>query len=151
MNYMKSYKLVLTRQFTNSVSCRKQLSAAEEHVRQRSRAAEGHWSCDKWQQSSAGVTTSRVLAALDALDRHAFDRMDISNCLDTLYAKVFLPSSGNKEPGITEIRDTRPDYVSADFKLITSISVISYIYIRIEYYEYHYKYRVHYLRYFDFK
>jgi len=36
------------------------LRAAEDHVRNRSRAAEGRWSCDKWQQSSAGRTTSKV-------------------------------------------------------------------------------------------
>lgn len=32
--------------------------------------------------------TARVLSALDALDRHKFDRMDSTNSLDTLYAKV---------------------------------------------------------------
>lgn len=31
---------------------------------------------------------TKVLAALDALDRHSFDRMEASN-LDSLYAKVF--------------------------------------------------------------
>lgn len=39
---------------------RRQLRAAEEHIRNRSRAAEGRWSCDKWQQSTAGRTTSKV-------------------------------------------------------------------------------------------
>jgi hypothetical protein len=39
---------------------RQQLRAAEEHIRNRSRAAEGRWSCDKWQQSTAGRTTSKV-------------------------------------------------------------------------------------------
>ena len=39
---------------------RRQLRAAEEHIRKRSRAAEGRWSCDKWQQSTAGRTTSKV-------------------------------------------------------------------------------------------
>lgn len=37
-----------------------------------------------------GTITSRVLAALDALDRHRFDRMDATNSLDTLYSKVCL-------------------------------------------------------------
>ena len=35
------------------------------------------------------MTTTKVLAALDALDRHCFDRMDATNSLDTLYAKIF--------------------------------------------------------------
>lgn len=70
----------------------KQLRIAQENIRARSQAAEGRWSCDKWQQSSAGTTTTKVLAALDALDRHSFDRMDASNSLDTLYAKIFTSS-----------------------------------------------------------
>ena len=39
----------------------------------------------------------QVLTALDALDRHSFDRMDANNSLDTLYAKIFSPP-GTKEP-----------------------------------------------------
>ena len=65
------------------------LKSAQEDIRSRSQAAEGRWSCDKWQQSSAGMTTTKVLAALDALDRHSFDRMDATNSLDTLYSKIF--------------------------------------------------------------
>lgn len=40
-----------------------------------------------------GTTISKVLAALDALDRHSFDGMNSSNSLETLYSKVF--SAGN--------------------------------------------------------
>jgi len=58
-------------------------------VKARSRAAESRWSCDKWQQSSDAQTTSRVLNALDALDRHCFDRTDAANNLDTLYNNIF--------------------------------------------------------------
>lgn len=43
-----------------------------------------------------GSTIQQVLNALDALDRHNFDKVDINNSLDSLYAKVF-PSLGNKE------------------------------------------------------
>jgi len=35
-----------------------------------------------------GTTMTKVLAALDALDRHSFDRMEANN-LDSLYSKVF--------------------------------------------------------------
>jgi hypothetical protein len=41
----------------------------------------------------------QVLTALDALDRHSFDRMDPTNSLDTLYAKIFSPP-GTKEPSL---------------------------------------------------
>jgi hypothetical protein len=41
----------------------------------------------------------QVLTALDALDRHSFDRMDATNSLDTLYAKIFSPP-GTKESGV---------------------------------------------------
>jgi mediator of RNA polymerase II transcription subunit 12 len=80
---------------------RNQLRIAEEIIRQRSLAAENKWSCDKWQQSCAGVTTHRVLTALDALDRHSFCKVDATNCLDTLYVKIF-PNPPDK-----------PQYVSA--------------------------------------
>ena len=50
-------------------------------------------------QTASGVITSRVLQALEALDRHSFDRVDSSNSIDTLYSKIFPPinsSSGSK-------------------------------------------------------
>lgn len=37
-----------------------------------------------------GTVISRVLAVLDALDRHRFDKMDATNSLDTLYSKVII-------------------------------------------------------------
>lgn len=45
---------------------------------------------------SLGSTIQQVLNALDALDRHNFDRVDSNNSLDSLYSKVF-PSLGTKE------------------------------------------------------
>lgn len=77
---------------------RHQIKQAEEGVKSRSRAAESRWSCDKWQQSSDAQTTTRVLNALDALDRHCFDRTDKTNNLDTLYNSIFPkdnPSTDN--------------------------------------------------------
>ncbi|XP_060517503.1 mediator of RNA polymerase II transcription subunit 12 isoform X2 [Cylas formicarius] len=71
---------------------RKQILHAENCIRERSKRVEGKWCTDKWQPTSAvfkGTVTTRVLAALDALDRHRFDKMDSTNSLDTLYAKVF--------------------------------------------------------------
>ncbi|XP_049822887.1 mediator of RNA polymerase II transcription subunit 12 isoform X3 [Aethina tumida] len=92
------------------VTYRKQIVFAENSIRERSKRAEGKWCTEKWQASSAGkwIVTTRVLAALDALDRHRFDKMDSSNSLDTLYAKVF---SGN------------PDQESAVVKLLCEWAV----------------------------
>lgn len=69
--------------------------------------------------SASGVTTVKVLNALDALDRHSFERMDGNNSLDTLYGKIFMPP-GTKEPtgcannsnNQEEQRETRTEYVS---------------------------------------
>ncbi|XP_071052506.1 mediator of RNA polymerase II transcription subunit 12 isoform X3 [Onthophagus taurus] len=72
---------------------KKQLRQMEYSIRERSKRAEGKWCTDKWQTSSAGTVINRVLAALDALDRHRFDRMDSTNSLDTLYNKVFIGGS----------------------------------------------------------
>ncbi|KAJ9582558.1 hypothetical protein L9F63_003116, partial [Diploptera punctata] len=107
-------------QRSNNPTTRRQLRAAEDHVRNRSRAAEGRWSCDKWQQSSAGRTTSKVLTALDALDRHSFDRMDANNSLDTLYAKIFSPP-GTKEPTNEQSRDNRADYTLLQDEAVVQI------------------------------
>lgn len=79
----------------NAALYRKQLQQTENNIRERSKRAEGRWCSEKWQACSTGVTTTCVLAALDALDRHRFDRMDATNSLDTLYNKVF--SSGNDQ------------------------------------------------------
>lgn len=86
------------------------MKLGEELVRQRSVAAEARWSCDEWQQSSAGVRTSKVLTALDALDRHSFERIDSTNSLDSLYAKIFTPTvnkenSNSSSPSSSNIED----------------------------------------------
>ncbi|XP_014230379.1 mediator of RNA polymerase II transcription subunit 12-like isoform X1 [Trichogramma pretiosum] len=77
---------------------RQQLTQAQERIRARSQAAESRWSCDKWQQSSAGMTTTKILATLDSLDRHSFDRMDANHSLDTLYAKIFTTPTNAPPP-----------------------------------------------------
>ena len=43
-----------------------------------------------------GEMTSRVLQVLECLDRHSFDKVDITNNLDSLYAKIFSPVSSLK-------------------------------------------------------
>lgn len=39
---------------------------------------------------------TRVLQVLESLDRHCFDRVDSSNNIDTLFAKVFQPVGSGK-------------------------------------------------------
>uniref|UniRef100_A0ACB8FAH3 Mediator of RNA polymerase II transcription subunit 12-like protein n=1 Tax=Sphaerodactylus townsendi TaxID=933632 RepID=A0ACB8FAH3_9SAUR len=71
----------------------------EQQIKQRGRAVEVRWSFDKCQESTAGVTISRVLHTLEVLDRHCFDRSDSSNSMETLYHKIFWPnqSKDNQE------------------------------------------------------
>ncbi|XP_045472646.1 mediator of RNA polymerase II transcription subunit 12 isoform X2 [Harmonia axyridis] len=77
---------------------RKQIKYAESVIKERSKKAKGRWCTKKWQESSsAGTMTARVLSALDALDRHKFDRMDSTNSLETLYAKVFNESNDQED------------------------------------------------------
>lgn len=90
---------------------RQQIKQAEESIKARSRAAEVRWSCDKWQQSSDGQTTAKVLNALDSLDRHSFDKTDSNNNLDTLYSKIFT-SSSVKDGNQTDIRAENVNHTS---------------------------------------
>ncbi|XP_029425224.1 mediator of RNA polymerase II transcription subunit 12-like protein isoform X8 [Nannospalax galili] len=75
------------------LSCMLQVRAriyeVEQQIKQRGRAVEVRWSFDKCQESTAGVTISRVLHTLEVLDRHCFDRTDSSNSMETLYHKIF--------------------------------------------------------------
>lgn len=48
---------------------------------------------------SLGMTTTKVLAALDALDRHNFNCINATNSLDTLYAKIF--TAPNKDANLS--------------------------------------------------
>ncbi|XP_072935735.1 mediator of RNA polymerase II transcription subunit 12 isoform X2 [Epargyreus clarus] len=64
---------------------RKMVYEAEQEICARSKKAESKWCTDKWQTSSQ----ARVLAVLEALDRHCFDRVDTNNNLDMLYKEVF--------------------------------------------------------------
>ncbi|NXI37635.1 MD12L protein, partial [Galbula dea] len=68
---------------------RAKIYEVEQQIKQRGRAVEVRWSFDKCQESTAGVTISRVLYTLEVLDRHCFDRSDSSNSMETLYHKIF--------------------------------------------------------------
>lgn len=81
---------------SNNHIIREELRDAENQIICRSRAVEAKWSCDEWQQSSAGTTLQKVLAVLDALDRHSFDKVEAGSSLETLYSKIF-PQPPNKD------------------------------------------------------
>uniref|UniRef100_A0A8U7MLX7 Mediator complex subunit 12L n=1 Tax=Corvus moneduloides TaxID=1196302 RepID=A0A8U7MLX7_CORMO len=68
---------------------RAKIYEVEQQIKQRGHAVEVRWSFDKCQESTAGVTISRVLHTLEVLDRHCFDRSDSSNSMETLYHKIF--------------------------------------------------------------
>ncbi|KAM6443083.1 mediator of RNA polymerase II transcription subunit 12-like protein isoform 4-T4 [Liasis olivaceus] len=68
---------------------RAKIYEVEQQIKQRGRAVEVRWSFDKCQESTAGVTISRVLHTLEVLDRHCFDRSDSSNSMESLYNKIF--------------------------------------------------------------
>ncbi|NWV85032.1 MD12L protein, partial [Dasyornis broadbenti] len=68
---------------------RAKIYEVEQQIKQRGHAVEVRWSFDKCQESTAGVTISRVLHSLEVLDRHCFDRSDSSNSMETLYHKIF--------------------------------------------------------------
>lgn len=54
-----------------------------------------------------GNTITRVLEVLDTLDRHNFDKEDISNSLDTLYHKIFTATQTKDS---TEVRPAPPSH-----------------------------------------
>ncbi|KAA0189334.1 hypothetical protein HAZT_HAZT004835 [Hyalella azteca] len=80
----------------NNPAVRNELRQMEEHLKQRTRAAENRWSMDKYGRNITGFTIHRVLLALDALDRHAFDRVEALSSLDTLYTKIFTLSKDSQ-------------------------------------------------------
>ena len=84
------------------------LKIAESNIKHRSQQAESRWCTDKW-RTLTGNSTVKLLSILDTLDSYFFDRMDINNSLDTLYAKIFpsLP-----EPTREESKDSKLEFVS---------------------------------------
>ncbi|XP_076370100.1 mediator complex subunit kohtalo isoform X2 [Tachypleus tridentatus] len=82
---------------------RQELRQAEQQIRKRSQAAEARWSHDRWHQTAAGTAITRVLNALDSLDRHSFDKVESGNSLDTLYSKVFPQSFSKERTSIGEV------------------------------------------------
>lgn len=87
-----------------------QLREAEENIRKRSSHAEAKWCTDKWQNKN-GNACAIVLASLDALDSHCFDRMDTNNN-NNLYSKIFPQFVAVKqETGKGgELKETKIDY-----------------------------------------
>ena len=76
---------------------RSQLRSAEDLIRYRSKMSEKKWFFKIFDcinsPKSAGSVVNRLLGVLDHLDRHLFDKVHSSNPLDSLYHKIFHPSS----------------------------------------------------------
>lgn len=51
-----------------------------------------------------------MLAALDALDRHCFNKMDSANSLDTLYSKIFTAPPPKEHPAPTGSPEPKTEY-----------------------------------------
>jgi mediator of RNA polymerase II transcription subunit 12 len=69
---------------------RAKIRRSEQEIAARSAMIEKRWCTDRGgQEQLPGQLTSRLLKCLDELDRHAFDRLDSSNSLDTLYLKIY--------------------------------------------------------------
>ncbi|ELW65163.1 Mediator of RNA polymerase II transcription subunit 12-like protein [Tupaia chinensis] len=83
------HKIFWANQNKDNQEVRARIYEVEQQIKQRGRAVEVRWSFDKCQESTAGVTISRVLHTLEVLDRHCFDRTDSSNSMETLYHKIF--------------------------------------------------------------
>lgn len=77
----------------------------------------------------SGVTTVKVLNALDALDRHSFERVDASNSLDTLYTKIFPAAYPSPKESPTNQEETRVQYVR---KLPTEYMLHTYLLICLQ-------------------
>lgn len=89
---------------------RRQLRSAEADIVIRSKHAENRWFAEKWQNASKNSYID-VLNILDHLDSHCFDRMDQSNSIDSLYAKIFgtfTPSS--KKEMSADNKEQRAEY-----------------------------------------
>jgi len=69
----------------DNAQIRARLRSSEEQIVARSRSAEMKWSADKQQQSATGAVINSVLAALETLDRHNFERVESTNTLEVLY------------------------------------------------------------------
>ncbi|XP_048481682.1 mediator of RNA polymerase II transcription subunit 12 isoform X3 [Plutella xylostella] len=80
---------------------RRMVYEAEQEIATRSKIAESKWCTDKWQTSSQ----ARVLAVLEALDRHCFDRVDPNNNLDTLYKEVFANCTPPTKDNVVDTKD----------------------------------------------
>lgn len=96
---------------------RLKLKIAEENIRHRSKQAESRWCTDKWRTIS-GKSTVKLLTILDTLDSYFFDRMDVNNCLDTLYMKIFMPLPEPSKDGHLDGKDSKTDYVSWEINLM---------------------------------
>ncbi|XP_039485003.1 mediator of RNA polymerase II transcription subunit 12 isoform X1 [Drosophila santomea] len=87
---------------------RRQLRSAESDIVLRTQHAEQRWFAAKWLSAGKNQYTS-VLATLDHLDTHCFDRMEHNNSIDTLYAQIFPSPSASRRREDDQV-EPRPSY-----------------------------------------
>ena len=85
---------------------RHQIKQAETLVKERSIAAEAKWA-GEYSPPARGVRSTRnvnlVLSILEELDGYVFERTDASNCIESLYGRLFAASSASAEPANDDI------------------------------------------------
>lgn len=86
------------------------LKIAENNIKHRSQQAESRWCTDKW-RTLTGKSTVKLLTILDTLDSYFFDRMDVNNSLDTLYAKIFPPLPEPSKDGNSDNKESKIEFV----------------------------------------
>lgn len=93
-----------------NLEIRRQLRAAEADIVLRTQHAEQRWFASKWLNAGKNQYTG-VLATLDHLDTHCFDRLDQGNSIDTLYAHIFPSTSRRRDEDQQEQQQQpRPAY-----------------------------------------
>ena len=79
--------------FTNLQALRHQIKQAETLIKERSIAAEAKWAVEYSSPPARGTQSTRnvnlVLSILEELDGYVFERTDASNCLESLYGRLF--------------------------------------------------------------
>lgn len=108
------------------------LRANEEKIRARSQMSEKKWFTEIFESvkspKSVGNVVNRLLSILEYLDKHLFEKVSSSNCVDSLYNKIFPSStlSSNDHQANTQSSDTdAPSGQSKSSSLLTEEDVIT--------------------------
>lgn len=105
------------------------LRTIEEKIRNRSKLSEKKWFTEIFESvkspKSVGNLVNRLLGVLDYLDRHIFEKVSSSNCVDSLYNKIFQPSttqSTDHQSNSPNSENVSPDSPSGQSKLNSQLT-----------------------------